>query len=578
MTVTLAAGLMLQSTTAAIADEKAEVVQAAAREQASQPKESAAAEQGTAAEKQSEDGQAQTTLVQYTEQTEQSKSTESEQPTCENEENSEKKQDSTEQETAAAALIAEGSTLPEAVPLQTAADASTQGNAVPQNTEPITGEKTEEGVTLSLMAPEGSFPEGTSPRIAALNRTEKETLSEQLSERAGLSEAELLGFDISFTDANGENVQPEKDVRLTFTLAAGSAFLARAREAGALTLYHFGDAPEEVKTIPVEEDAESLTLTADVSAFSPYALTVPKRLPLGAPRRVNAVITKFELRDWENKDPVTELTIGAGFSLNIDWEVPETVHTGDFFDVEIPRKVNLTNGATIGDFDLLDKDGRTIARASVTRNSLSATSGGGNIHVVFLEDANNKYNLKGNMHLKAYFNQQAIKVNETHKIELKVNGGIVPADPSTVPSVIVKPNPLVKDILAKWGENLKGKPGVVKWVMRINQEGKNLKNVVIKDALQTNNGHYLPPSSLPEVQTTEQFKLQKVVYREDASIASWGEVVDISDKLVLSPDGKSFTLTLGDIGTQSYMLMYRTTLENGRVQQNNAVLTADNDI
>lgn len=192
------------------------------------------------------------------------------------------------------------------------------------------------------------------------------------------------------------------------------------------------------------------------------------------------------------------------------------------------------------------------------------SDGGGTIHVVFNENADNQYDVSGKISLYAYFQQSKITINTTTPISVNINGTVVTTN------IYVNPNPGVHELLGKWGETTP-QPDIVKWNMRINQRGSNLINLKISNAIQTDNGEYI--TDVAEY----PFKLQKVTYREDATIAHWGNVIDITNKLTVAPDKRSFELNLGDIGTKQYILFYYSTLTSGSesTQKNNAKLIAD---
>ena len=127
------------------------------------------------------------------------------------------------------------------------------------------------------------------------------------------------------------------------------------------------------------------------------------------------------------------------------------------------------------------------------------------------------------------------------------------------------------EVIAKWGQGLPAEPNTVKWIIRVNKSGMDLHNVVLSDSLVTDNGWFLHPVDVSK----ERFKLQKVTYTENAGISSWGEVVDVTDKIQFSSDYKSWTLPLGDIGTQGYMLFVKTAMTSGTLQKNNVAISSD---
>ena len=279
------------------------------------------------------------------------------------------------------------------------------------------------------------------------------------------------------------------------------------------------------------------------------------------PKQLDATLTDFKILDADG-NPVTELSIGSKFKLKMNWELEpsEMVHTGDYFDLTIPNTINLSTASTPKAFDITDSNGNVVAKATVTPDTVN---GGGKIHIVFNDKANNHTNYKGSIELVTYFNQREVTVNTDKPITIEVNGKTVTTN------IHIKPNATVKEIVAKWGEKTTT-PGVVKWNIRINQEGRNLQNVKITDTLKTNNGEYIPSTT-----GTQKFTLVEVEYNSDGSFKRWGAEQDLTGRLTLSADKKSFEINLGNIGTKQYFLMYYSTMTSGTVQTNAARLTAD---
>lgn len=278
-------------------------------------------------------------------------------------------------------------------------------------------------------------------------------------------------------------------------------------------------------------------------------------------REVDTSITNLVIQNASH-ETVSEMTIGGGFYINMDWKIKpgEILHKDDYFDIQVPDVINLRNPATVKEFDLQNASGVSIAHATVNPNS----DGGGTIHVVFNENADNQYDVSGKISLYAYFQESKITVNTTTPISVNINGTVVTTN------IHVNPNPGVHELLGKWGGTT-SQPDIVKWNMRINQQGSNLVNLKISDVIQTDNGEYI--TDVAEY----PFKLQEVTYREDATIAHWGDVIDITNKLTVAPDKRSFELNLGDIGTKQYILFYYSTLTSGSesAQKNSAKLIAD---
>ena len=305
----------------------------------------------------------------------------------------------------------------------------------------------------------------------------------------------------------------------------------------------------------IEEVSTDNFITSD-QILSASLLRAPS-----TPKQLDATLTDFKILDADG-NPVTELSIGAKFKLKMNWKLKpsEIVHTGDYFDLTIPNTINLSTASTPKTFDITDSNGNVVAKATVTSDTVN---GGGKIHVVFNDKANNHNNYKGTIELVTYFNQRKVTVNTDKPITIDVNGKIVTTN------IHIKPNATVKEIVAKWGEKTTT-PGVVKWNIRINQEGQNLQNVKITDTLKTNNGEYIPSTT-----GTQKFTLVEVEYNSDGSFKKWGAEQDLTGRLTLSADKKSFEINLGNIGTKQYFLMYYSTMTSGTVQTNAARLTAN---
>ena len=293
---------------------------------------------------------------------------------------------------------------------------------------------------------------------------------------------------------------------------------------------------------------------------------------------VDAKVTDLKILT-DSGSPATEIDKSATIRLKFNYETLGTkiLQSGDYFDITIPKEVDLSQATTNPlSFDLTDENGDIIAKATITPNSATATTGGGNVRITFTDKAKGKYKVKGNIFFDAKLNKKVVQENKITNIKTEVNGD-GKNTPDSIP-IKVKPDGALsdKEIIGKWGKS-PTVPNVAAWGVRINRTNQNLKKVVITDKITSNNGHFLEPSSYPAVKTTEQFKLMKTTYDSSGNVQDWnGEVVDISDKITFNADHTEFRLELGDIGTQSYFLSYKSTVENGDiVQTNGATITSD---
>ena len=292
---------------------------------------------------------------------------------------------------------------------------------------------------------------------------------------------------------------------------------------------------------------------------------------------VDARITSFQILNTSNQ-PVTEIEKSATLKLDFNFEMPESIFldNGNYFDIKIPEEFDLTTAVTYPTtFDIKDENGMVVGTATIQPNAATATGGGGNVHVVFNENATGKYKFKGHLHFDLKINKKRVGDNRTINVKAGVNNR-EDLTPGPKP-IIVKPDRALStvEVIGKWAK-APTVPNQAAWGVRVNRTKQYLKNVVITDKITSNNGHFIDPDSLPTVITSENFKLMKCEYNASGNPTSYtGEVVDISDKITFNEDKTEFRLDLGDIGTQSYFLSYKSTVEYGDiVQSNNATLTS----
>ena len=277
-------------------------------------------------------------------------------------------------------------------------------------------------------------------------------------------------------------------------------------------------------------------------------------------KALDVQLTKLELQN-DKGEPITETSIGSSFKLFANYTINDTIHTGDYFDMAVPEQIDLSSAFTDYNFTLNDSEGEAIAHANVKPSE----TGGGIIHIVLNEKMNGKANLKGNLFFYAKGNEKAVKLGEATPIRVVLNNNNKNSY-NVSPPVKFTPNKLVSntEVIGKWANPSKSKDRA-DWRIRINKSGQNLNNVVITDKIKSGNGGYLP-----------EFELQKVTFAPDGNITDYGEKIDISNKVKYNEDKTSFTLELGEIGTQGYLLSYATTVnDEDPIQNNSAELRAD---
>ena len=303
------------------------------------------------------------------------------------------------------------------------------------------------------------------------------------------------------------------------------------------------------------------------------------QVPVLAAVEVDAHLTAVQLRNPSGV-AMTEQTKGGYFQVHLEWKVLSTLHQGDFFHITVPPELDLTTQATHPlTFALKDEDENEIAEATITPEAPTSSGGGGNLKVVFNSAAEGKTNASGNIHFQAKFNENKVQVNQENSIPFLVNGrtDLSPSDTKikVIPNTAIPPDRVI-------GKSAKPHGGIyneARWQMAINGAKMNLKGVKITDTILTRNGTYFDPDDAATAVSSMHFYLRKVTYGIDPQTpVSWNDgVVDVRSMVTFDANKHSFTLDLGDIGTQGYWLEYTTSVLYGDNKQKNfAELTATN--
>ncbi|CAM2812486.1 Cna B-type domain-containing protein [Slackia exigua] len=280
---------------------------------------------------------------------------------------------------------------------------------------------------------------------------------------------------------------------------------------------------------------------------------------------VNVNITKFQIQNLD-KTEAHEIFISDRFYLAMDWDASAAgtnIHEGDYFDITLPDNMRFPSDTTARDFDLTDDDGNVVAKAHVTPGP---NDSGGKVHVTFTKAAENKYNVKGTMYLAAQFDKDKVTKDKENTFTVTVNSDVAGHSQTISDGVkVVGPKPVQDEYVSKWGQSVYGHADQAEWWARINHKKANLPNLVISDSLSGGNGD--------ERYIADSFVLREVEFDEYGDTTKVIQTIDLSDKLQIAPDGRSFTINLGNVNGKQYRLIYKTTYNKGTNLKNN--LTVD---
>ena len=292
----------------------------------------------------------------------------------------------------------------------------------------------------------------------------------------------------------------------------------------------------------------------------------------GTPREVSARVTSFKILDKDKREGVP-IWFTDSFYLSMDWDASgngTNLKEGDYFDITLPDKMKFPSDTTKRDFDILGDDGTTvIAKAHVTPGPNNI---GGKVRVTFTNWVEGRENVKGNIFLASKFQYSSEQYDKNNTYDIVVNGQVKSVTVKMIGPHIVSDD----ELLAKYGTKAikweNGQNVVIEdqaeWYVRVNYRQAHLVNAVITDHLTGGAGNetYVPGS----------FKLYQVRFSNTGDIDEPRILVDISNKLTIAPDKKTFTLNLGEVNGTQYRLIYKTTYTPGTKLINNVRITANN--
>lgn len=293
----------------------------------------------------------------------------------------------------------------------------------------------------------------------------------------------------------------------------------------------------------------------------------------GTPREVSARVTSFKILD-RNKQEGVPIWFTDYFYLSMDWDASgngTNLKEGDYFDITLPDKMKFAYDTdSPSDFDIKGPDGVTvIARAHITPGPGKL---GGKVRVTFTNWVEGRENVKGNIFLASKFQYSSEQYDKNNTYDIVVNGQVKSVTVKMLGPRIVSDD----ELLAKYGQKAikwENNQNVViedqaEWYVRVNYRQAHLVNAVITDHLTGGAGNetYVPGS----------FKLYQVRFSNTGDTDEPKILVDISNKLTIAPDKKTFTLNLGEVNGTQYRLVYKTTYTPGTKLINNVRITANN--
>lgn len=281
----------------------------------------------------------------------------------------------------------------------------------------------------------------------------------------------------------------------------------------------------------------------------------------GTPKEVTASVTNLTIQNLSGQT-VEKVYWSDSFYLAMDWDATANgaeLHEGDYFDITLPDKMVFPSDSSSVDFNIYGTDGVTvIGKAHVTPG---VSDKGGTVRITFTDWVVGKENVKGNIRLSSRFDKNQVTTGEENSFSISVGGRVVPVN-----IIITGPKELDHEILAKWGQSVSDNKEQAEWWVRINHQKSALSNVIISD--------HLTEGTDSETYIADSFRLTRVEMDSYGNTTEVYETIDLTGKLNISGDGKSFTVNLGNVIGQQYRLSYRTTYTPRTTLRNNITLNS----
>ncbi len=121
------------------------------------------------------------------------------------------------------------------------------------------------GIRISVEAPEGVFPEGSLLRVRQISASEENRIGEAIG---GGEEVETLSFDITITDKDGNEIQPDTE-KGEVTVTFSGLDMDPDNE---VRVYHFDDLLSNAEDVFADVDTGEKTVRVNAESFSVYTV------------------------------------------------------------------------------------------------------------------------------------------------------------------------------------------------------------------------------------------------------------------------------------------------------------------
>lgn len=270
-----------------------------------------------------------------------------------------------------------------------------------------------------------------------------------------------------------------------------------------------------------------------------------------------AAIAKAILRTPASSSIITSASLStttfnnnySSAQLAMNFALPDgEFHSGDTSTIQLSVGFKFVADY---DFDVKSSDGATVARAHIDAQA-------GTMTLAYTDYVASHSDVTGSITASVTTNRETIGDFGKKQFNLNVDGIIVPVGEVDY-GKWTGDNP--DEVIAKWGNASNSTDGTIAYTIRVNGKGENISDSVVSDTLKSAGMSYIEDS----------FTITRGTIRLNPDSGSYemsgGCDVTGQFPVEFSPDKTSFTISLGDIGTDGFYVRYKVKLNHDPVNQ-----------
>ena len=256
-----------------------------------------------------------------------------------------------------------------------------------------------------------------------------------------------------------------------------------------------------------------------------------------------SIITSASLSTTHFNSSYSSAQLTMGFSL------PDgKFSSGDTSTIQLPTGFRFVADY---DFDVKSSDGATVARAHMDAQA-------GTMTLTYTDYVESHSGVTGSITASVTTNRETIGDFGKKQFNLNVDGAIVPVGEVDYEKW-AGDNP--DEVIAKWGNASNSADGTIAYTIRVNGKGDNISDAVVSDALKSPGMSYVEDSFTVTRGT--------ISLNPDSGSYEMSGGRDVTDQypVEFGPDRTSFSISLGDIGTDGFYVRYKVKLNHDPVNQ-----------